>query len=82
LETLEGVLLQGEYSVRRLRAFKPQEGTELVRKQEEFEKKLERQLVDNETDKTGSTMPQEDQSIESEDKEEQSEEEDEIEGKN
>jgi len=74
--------LQGEYNTRRLRAFEPRKGTELARKQEEFKKMLEQQLVDDETDKTGSTMPQEDQSIDSGDEEEQSEEEDEIEGKN
>jgi hypothetical protein len=76
LETLEEVPLQGEYSARRLRAFTPREGTELARKQEEFERKLKQQPVDEEVEEeTANIKPQEDQNIESDDEEDQLEEE-------
>lgn len=47
LETLEGILLQGEYSARRLRAFIPRTGTKLAKKQEEHEKKIEEKRLEN-----------------------------------
>ena len=38
-----GVILQGEYSARQLRAFMPCEGTALAKKQEEYEEQLKGQ---------------------------------------
>jgi hypothetical protein len=39
LETLEGQPLDGEYHARRLRVFKPREGTELAAQQKEVEER-------------------------------------------
>ena len=47
LESLNGQPLDGEYHIRRLREFKPREGTELATQQEEVEaRRREEVLVD------------------------------------
>jgi hypothetical protein len=46
LETLDGALLDGEFSARRLREFTPRDGTELAEQQKEFMKKVQEEEVE------------------------------------
>jgi hypothetical protein len=65
LEALEGTVLQGEYSARRLKAFTPREGMELTMKQEVYERKLAQQSIEEREDKEPKNIV----STESQDKE-------------
>ncbi|KIK31923.1 hypothetical protein CY34DRAFT_27291 [Suillus luteus UH-Slu-Lm8-n1] len=81
LETLEGTILQGEYSARRLRAFMPREGTELAMKQEVYERKLAQQSIEEKEDEEPKNIVSiESQDIEDEDNEEEDEDREEEEG--
>lgn len=74
LETLEGTVLQGEYSARRLRAFTPREGTELATKQEVYERKLAQQSIEEKEDEEPKNIVSlESQDIEDNDNEEEDE---------
>lgn len=74
LETLEGTVLQGEYSARRLRAFTPREGTELATKQEVYERKLAQQSIEEKEDEEPKNIVSlESQDIEDDDNEEEDE---------
>jgi hypothetical protein len=52
LETLEGTLLKGDFSTRRLCAFTPREGTKLARDQDTYEERLQRKETEQETERS------------------------------
>ena len=50
LETLDGQEIKGEFHARRLRSFKPREGTRLAKEQREFKEALEKEERDSQVE--------------------------------
>lgn len=59
LETLKGEAINGRFSARRLREFVPRKGTELEKKQAEFERKLEEEGSEEQDSKDSGTSEEE-----------------------
>jgi hypothetical protein len=59
LETLEGALLKGDFSTRRLRAFTPREGTKLARDQDAYEERLQKKETEQEAGRSEERVEEE-----------------------